>query len=76
MTVHIYARLHNNTPTERCIRRFRAEAESYGRCPFSKLRDKKYGADKRWLPLQGEELSELIGNREEAEEGTLTIKPE
>lgn len=37
---------------------------------------KRSGADKRWLPLQGEELSELIGIREEAEEDTPPIKPE
>ena len=37
---------------------------------------KRCGADKRWLPLQGEELSELIGIREEAEEDTPPIKPE
>ena len=34
------------------------------------------GADKRWRPLQGEELNELIGIREEAEEDTPPIKPE
>ena len=37
---------------------------------------KRSGADKRWLPLQGEELSELIGIREKAEEDTPPIKPE
>ena len=34
------------------------------------------GADQRWRALQGEELNELIGTREEAEEGTPPIKPE
>ena len=37
---------------------------------------KRCGADKRWLPLQGEELSELVGIREVAEEDTPPIKPE
>ena len=37
---------------------------------------KKCGADSRWLPLQGEELSELVGVREVAEQDTPPIKPE
>ena len=37
---------------------------------------KRCGADSRWLPLQGEELSELVGVREVAEQDTPPIKPE
>ena len=37
---------------------------------------KRCGADSRWLPLQGEELSDLVGVREVAEEDTPPIKPE
>ena len=34
------------------------------------------GADNRWLPLQGVELSELVGISEVAEQDTPPIKPE
>ena len=43
---------------------------------FLKFAVKKCGAESRWLPLQGEELSDLVGVREVAEQDTPPIKPE
>ncbi|MEC7738769.1 MAG: hypothetical protein VYE46_07850 [Cyanobacteriota bacterium] len=43
---------------------------------FLKFAANKFGADRKWLPLEAIDLEELVGHRQNATKPTVPIKPE